>query len=934
VQRALAELRPSDRAVQAVWSGVPAQSDLSYAQLDRIARRAVRPVLGREPFAVLVFRQATWGGAFVNLGAVDGLARWLDLHGGRLPRPCTPGDCELVQIGGTPAAPRLPFLHVVGRATLRPGAPLATYFGGGGGRRPPILLADGVAGLERTPLPDADLIARSYGWIAPVAPRSIHEWELASLDGRLDRAQSQLEQASDIFTIAAPTDTIAAIRATSRVAGERLLILGGDAAVLLLGFAVLASTRLRRDHGDVRQRLTWSGARRSQVLLVAATEVVGITAAASVAGWALGTGAGALLARHLGSPGGLVVAHSIVTLRTLWIALALAAVTAAAMLAALRADAISFGGLRLGVADVAALGALAAVLLALARGKADASALQASGGTGVLLLLLPALVLFVLGVAAARLLAPVLRLLELSARRTSAPVRIALLSLARAPGEVLLTVVFFVVSVGIAVFAVAYRATLVRGEGEEARYAVPAPFVLSEDLGKLVTVQQAPPPARFAVTPVARESGFVGGGGGRDFTLLALPARSIAGIDGWRSDFSSRTPAELARLLRPRATPSLRGIRLTGPTLTLPLAVTGDRVGITAIVENPRGDFTPLGLGELDAGRHAPSVTVPPESRGGRLVALRLSFPVIAAYVAGHRDAETSLSVSDASKGTLRLDRRFAGWSGTSGIRVDGDVLRYVVNRAADSIVRPREPLEGELVPVVASPAIARAAGPSGIVNLHAEDHVIAAKVVATTRYFPSVDGDVVVADLATWLAAANTREPGVATPSELWIDAPPRAAAALSRLPLELTSQRAQERQLRGDPVARGSIALLLVTAVVGLALAAVGLLLTVVGDLRDERGALRDLEAQGATPAELRRHVLLRAAVVGALGIGGGVAAGAVVGALVVAVVTVTAGAQSALPPLALAFDRPLLSAALAASALVAATAAAAAARRLRLR
>jgi hypothetical protein len=605
------------------------------------------------------------------------------------------------------------------------------------------------------------------------------------------------------------------------------------------------------------------------------------------------------------------------------------------MLAALRADAISFGGLRLGVADVAALGALAAVLLALARGKADASALQASGGTGVLLLLLPALVLFVLGVAAARLLAPVLRLLELSARRTSAPVRIALLSLARAPGEVLLTVVFFVVSVGIAVFAVAYRATLVRGESEEARYAVPAPFVLSEDLGKLVTVQQAPPPARFAATPVARESGFVGGGGGgRDFTLLALPARSIAGIDGWRSDFSSRTPAELARLLRPRATPSLRGIRLTGPTLTLPLAVTGDRVGITAIVENPRGDFTPLGLGELDAGRHAPSVTVPPESRGGRLVALRLSFPVIAAYVAGHRDAETSLSVSDASKGTLRLDRRFSGWSGTSGIRVDGDVLRYVVNRAADSIVRPREPLEGELVPVVASPAIARAAGPSGIVNLHAEDHVIAAKVVATTRYFPSVDGDVVVADLATWLAAANTREPGVATPSELWIDAPPRAAAALSRLPLELTSQRAQERQLRGDPVARGSIALLLVTAVVGLALAAVGLLLTVVGDLRDERGALRDLEAQGATPAELLRHVLLRAAVVGALGIGGGVAAGAVVGALVVAVVTVTAGAQSALPPLALAFDRPLLTAALAATALVAATAAAAAARRLRLR
>src|SRR5437762_9429513 len=104
VQRALAQLAPSDRAIQAVWSGVPAQSDLSYVQLDRLARRTVEPVLGQKPFAVTVFRQATWGGAFVNLGAVDGLARWLDLRAGRLPHRCTPRDCELIQIGGAAVA--------------------------------------------------------------------------------------------------------------------------------------------------------------------------------------------------------------------------------------------------------------------------------------------------------------------------------------------------------------------------------------------------------------------------------------------------------------------------------------------------------------------------------------------------------------------------------------------------------------------------------------------------------------------------------------------------------------------------------------------------------------------------------------------------------------------------------------------------------------
>ena len=398
VQRALAQLQPSDRAIQAVWGGVPGQSNLNYAQLDRIARAATEPILGQKPFGVIVFREATWGGAFVNLGAVDGLAKWLDLRSGRLPHRCTPSNCELIQIGGAPAAPKLPFLHVVGRASFKPGAPLSAYFGAGGGKRPPILLADGVVPFDHAPLPDAPLISRTYGWIVPVAPRSIHDWQLASLNTRLDRAQSQLEERSDIFTIVAPTGTIAAIRATSRVAAERLLILGGDAAVLLLGFAVLASTRLRRDQRDVRRRLIWSGARRSQILLVTATEVVGITVAASIVGWAAGTGAGALLAGHLGSPGGAVVAHSIFTLRALWIGAVLAGVTAAAMLAALRVDSVSFGGLRVTVADVAALGALAAILLALARGKADATALQGSGGTGVYLLLLPGLVLFVLAV--------------------------------------------------------------------------------------------------------------------------------------------------------------------------------------------------------------------------------------------------------------------------------------------------------------------------------------------------------------------------------------------------------------------------------------------------------------------------------------------------------------------------------------------------------
>jgi len=181
-----------------------------------------------------------------------------------------------------------------------------------------------------------------------------------------------------------------------------------------------------------------------------------------------------------------------------------------------------------------------------------------------------------------------------------------------------------------------------------------------------------------------------------------------------------------------------------------------------------------------------------------------------------------------------------------------------------------------------------------------------------------------VVADLPTWLVAANTAEPGIAAPSEIWTQQRPHG------LPLQTTSQHAQEALLRGDPIARGAIALLLVVAIVGLVLAVAGLVLTVLGDRSGESASLGDLESQGATPRELRRHLLLRAGVLGTLGIAGGIVAGAIVGSLVVAVVTVTAGAQSALPPLALRFDWQLIFVALSAVVLVSTAGAIGASRR----
>jgi hypothetical protein len=367
--------------------------------------------------------------------------------------------------------------------------------------------------------------------------------------------------------------------------------------------------------------------------------------------------------------------------------------------------------------------------------------------------------------------------------------------------------------------------------------------------------------------------------------------------------------AQLAAAIA-RGTPKLAG---APAPRRIRFTIAGDRVGLTLVVLRPRGDFEQVDLGEHDPGTYARSIHV-----RGRAIALRLSFPNVAAFVADHREAETSQGVNDAATGTLRIGAPFARWLGVSGVRVDAPgVFHYTVNRAADSLIRPAEPLDGQLLPVLATPAVARAANGDGVLGLRVGDSVIPARVAGTIRYFPSVDGEAVVADLPTWLVAANTVEPGTTVPSELWTRAQPPP------LPLQVTSQHAQEALLRDDPTARGSVALLLVVAFVGLALAVGGLALTVLGDRADEGAALRDLEAQGATPRDLRRHLHLRAATVGALGLGGGIGAGAVVCSLVVAVVTVSAGAQDALPPLVLSFGWPLLGLALGVTAVAAALA-----------
>ena len=542
------------------------------------------------------------------------------------------------------------------------------------------------------------------------------------------------------------------------------------------------------------------------------------------------------------------------------------------------------------------------------------------GGDGDLTLLLPGLATFGAAVLVARLLRPGLRLLERATRRSSIALRLAVLSLARNPAYAALTTAFLVVSFGLALFAESYRATLSQGERDQAAYAVPRDFIVREDLTRLIPVLDAASLERFRaiggveVDPVLRLTGGVSRLEGESgVTVLGVPPASLPRLAGWRDDFGE-SPAELASLLE--RDDALRGTALPDGLDELVAAVEGGaNVAVVAQLETPRGRFRRV---ELERTGGVLRAAVPPDARGGRLVALELE-PVT-------RIQERGADAGQAIQGSMRLSFEslpgaLDDWAGFGGARLDGDRIAYTLTNVESARLRPRQLSDAEPVPVLATPRLARAAGADGLLPLQVGGTRIPVRVVATVERFPGIDGPGVVGDVDALGAALNAERPGSARVGEVWVgvrdDGAARVAAALGRAPfdvLEVDSRRALEAEARRDPIAHGTLLILVVAAAVALILALAGLVLTVLGDLRDERGTLFDLEAQGAAPATLRRVVRLRALLVALAGLAAGAVTGLCLGVLVTDLVSLTARASEAEPPLRLDLDPLVVSGALA--------------------
>jgi hypothetical protein len=923
VADAVDQLPANARDVEVTWVGVGSAPSERPDQLDRQARAALSAV-GLTPSArTLAYRDARLAGQVVRLAAADNLPKWLVVERGRLPHPCSPSRCETVLVGGG-AAPTIPGLPVVGVVEPRPGTPVRRVLGTAtpGVRQ---LLAEGVEGAAR--LPAFGSAFHSFTWSAPLASARPTAWTLDDFERRLTRARTRLQTASIRFGVSAPLGSLDDVALDARVAYRRLLLVGAECAVLFLVFAIVAASTLRSGALSASRRLRRFGARRWQTDLLAAAEAVAIVVPAAALGWVVGTLAAAILARATNTPVWPLLRRTALSPTGIGLAALLAGLGALILFATTRSGRVLVRGRGLSLLDAVAGAAILAVAVALAVGQTDPETLARDRGTGIVILLVPGLLIVAAAILAARLTGPAFRVAERLAPRARPSLRLALLSAARNPGTQLVTVGFLVVSVGLAVFAATYRSTLLEGERAEAAYAVPLDYTVRKAAPGRAPDQTpigAAYVARNAVPVIRREAQAPSLNLARTVDVLGVPSDALPRLR-WRSDFAEASRAVLASRIAPE-----RPLRPAGPqlpadaqTLSLPVNLRGDPFVATASMRTERGTYLALDLGEARRGRTVLRARLPRSARQGTVVGLSLEMPPAEAFSAAHAAAEGGapdvFSVGSVAfgqpnvstpGGTKPVPVDYRNWVAATESSPTGSParetlrIRYLLTRERAFRVRPRQPTDGSPVPVIACGSLVDRVGEGGVVPLTLGPATVNARIVARASHFPTLRCPFVVADKGALETAVTASSPGAAVADEAWIAGPPGLSTTLQReagaTPVAVTSRRAIEAELRDDPLARGTVAVLAAGSLLALVLAVLAVLLVVSVEQRDESGDFFDLEAQGLAPATLRRQLVLRIASIAAFGVLCGLLTGALLTAVVTKLVAVGAGRAAPMPPL----------------------------------
>lgn len=943
IRARLSELSPSERSLQVRYRVSPNES--RGGELEAAARRTLRAFTQatNEPVSVQIWDPiAPPDETGIRLVEASDPQRSVAVSAGTLPHGCAENVCEALALSPTfrlgelvpldPGGRRPVVARIVGTGSLRPGAlPVPELLPG------KALFVQAVSG------PLLPLTAESSNLVqltTVLNPEAVHGWELASLSEGMRRAIVRLGRDEPSVLATAPTALLGELDRSGRVARDRLLLIAGQGAALILAFAAFAATLRRDEQRRLKEQLDTFGSSRVQLALAQGTEVVLPAFAGAALAVASVRVAIAIIAGRRGYPA--EFASQALPGATVLAIVGLAAVGAAILFAAAAPRPRPRFGV--GVLEVAALTALALVVWQTSATSALNPEDIASGRTGApILLLTPALAVFAAGVVLLRLLPPAFRLGERVARRGPFGLRLALLSAARNPVQAAAATTFLAVALGSALFSLNYRATLADQAEDAAAYQTGARWRIIErgDQGTpdVTPLTRYARPTQEQPTPVLRLTGTIEEAGAPSeattVQVLGVPAASLDRLGGWRADFSSLDRHEIARLIRPRS--------VTFPSADLSAEATALRLWTRARTEVPhaavlvfllRGQhFERLELGRPTDQWKQLEVELPEAFRGGELVGI--DFPVVSVsspdYTPTDEGSVDLGSLEQRTDGVWSAVTSFEEWTTpfviggrqafvnaeTVGASAPVDrVARYFLNGSPSLLLHPdlRLPQVGGqeeprfyVLSALVSSALARTAVDQTL-TLQLLGQQYRVKTVGEAKLFPTVTEDTAhfaVFDYNTLFAALNHDSPGNAPPSEAWFfdTQPPGFASALTQPPFRVEAALNTEQlaeKLQDDPLAAGTSRLLTWGALAAALLALFGLLLATGSALGTERQLLAEYEALGVPPTTLARSIQLRLVVLSFLGLTGAVLGAILAVRLVSAFVAVTGTVGRPLPPI----------------------------------
>ena len=475
------------------------------------------------------------------------------------------------------------------------------------------------------------------------------------------------------------------------------------------------------------------------------------------------------------------------------------------------------------------------------------------------LLLVPALVVFAAAVVAARLLAPTLRALGRAGRRGPIALRLAAASLARNPGHAAIAATFLVASLGLALFAVAYRSTLLRGPA--GRGAVRGAGVVRALRGLApARAGAARRAARIGARAIARCAAPLRQRHlGHDVRLPRPAVAALSEVGGWRTDFASKPLAELGCAITPTRSVALRKTALPRDGSSRSprrRAATTSACARSSARRSATTVAVPLGT-------HARDSTVVLHGRvpfrHATLAQLRLdilnSGRITANAGTGLQPSARACSRSDAPRRRQRSSRPFRAGRDRRhrAARPERRELGYVLtpDRIGTSTGRGSR-RTATRCPCSRRRTSPRRPGRTGSSRSTSRASRSPARIVGVVQRFPSIQGDAVVADRPTAATLLDTRSPGLGTTGRALARRAGRQQAArpsarAAAVHAAAVASRADTlARCEADPLARGALLTLAGTAAVALLLALVGLVL--VGRRRRPRRARRAVRPRGA--------------------------------------------------------------------------------------